>query len=456
MMKNLIKKYASVVLVAMLSILLVGVSDVYAVTVKESALASSPYDKIADGTIIVGNTKFSAEDVIVSGLRISQAALDFAQANVNNPAYDGGNLKIYYYTDNMWFEYDIDNNPVYIGDATAIESLDIYYINNQDKMLDVPYTGATSNLTFRTDKANKNAKVRLEGNTLKVPATVMNLTVLSNNIPTATFARGSMSDASFFGNPNGGKIVSRDSLTSLGDDNSITFDGVVPFKANPDDERLTGNAVKVGIMADRVPTDREATKIIVKDAGTPEGREFAWGTSNGDLVRDIDVLLSKDSRNATIEIVWQEGNRQSFEVKLTSTSTFIDSPDGTIDSDDSYEVDKDSIKDTVIILEGAEIPYTPADGTLSGGNRVNMVIIPNDSYVDIDTSSVNVAITKYDSEGNLLEEVEDAVPTWDEGYMFVSPKVTENGRIIKIAVTWEPGFTQVFTVDATNATLLAE
>lgn len=456
-MKNRFRYGLIVALIGILSVFAFGSYDVNA-SIKESTDPNSSYDKIEDGTIVIGVTKFSPTTVLTARRSSTATMNDFAY-NMNNGAYGG--VKIYYYLAGYWFELDDNNQPTLLNDS-SLNEMNIFYVDNVEKTLKINYTGATNNLSFKTDKANKDKEIHHENGIITVPATVKELTILSNNVPVAVYAKGSESDEGFIENPNMGKIESRDTLTHLINGNVITFQGNIPYKITKDDNTPNGNLISVAIIANRIPTDKEKTKILVKDAYNLSGTEYTWGTNNDDLMRRLDVMFSEEVRDATIEVIWEEGNAQEFTVSVTDTSTFDEIPAGTIDWDyktgklddvDDFNVYPDPSDPSVLVFN-SEIKYY-ADGELSGlteGNRVGVAIFPNTKYTS-SQSSVTFEVV-----GNAQDD--NAQPGWGsvdrDSAIIYTPKVTDDVRIITLKVTWEEGFTQEFTIDATGAILVSK
>lgn len=456
-MKNRFRQNLLVALVTVLSVFTFGTIKVDA-SIKESTNPNSGYDTIEDGTIVIGVTKFSA-DTVLTARRSSTATMNDIAYNMNNGVYGG--VKIYYYLAGFWFELDDNNQPTLLNDS-SLDEMNIFYVNNVEKTIKINYAGATNNISFKTDKANKDRDVKFAGGVITVPATVRELTVLNNNTPVATFAKGSESAEGFIENPNMGTIQSRDTLTHLINGNAITFQGNIPYRITKSENTPNGNLISVAIIANRIPTNREGTKILVKDAYNPNGTLYDWGTDNDDLMRQLDVMVSREMRTATIEVTWEEGNTQTFTVSVTEVSTFEDIPSGTIDWDyktgklddvDDFNVYPDPV-DPSVLLFNSEIKYY-ADGELSGlteGNRVGVAIFPNAKYIS-SQSSVTFEVI-----GNAQDD--NAQPGWGsvdrDSAIIYTPKVTADVRIITLKVTWEEGFTQEFTIDATGAILVSK
>lgn len=455
-MKNKLTNNLFSILVIVLSVFMFGplITDA---SIIESTNPNSSYDKIEDGTIIIGVTKFSPNTVLTAK-RSSIATMNDVLYNSNNGDYRG--VKIYYYIMGIWLEIDENNLSTPVNDPTLNEQ-NIFYVDNVEKYLQIPYSGPATNIGFKTDRTNKDRLVYLENGTINVPATVSSLAVLNGNTPVATYAKANESDAGFIENPNVGRIISKDTLLSLTDEDTIVFQGRVPYKITRSEDTPNGNFVSVAIIADRVPTDKANTKIVVYDgANMEEGTEYTWGENNTDLERDIDVLFTEEVRAAAIQITWEEGNTQVLYVGLTDTSMLDSMPGGSIDIDVDNLVDGSIIgrvpgEDFRFVQDSTDITRLNGSGLveyydslngLSAGNRIGVAITPNAKY----SNSVKIEVT-----GNADDD--EAQPTWKNGKIVYTPKLTEKhtteGNLILINVTWEEGFTQTFTIDASGAIL---
>lgn len=456
-MKKGFKQNVLNLVILLVSVFAIGIFNVDAVSIRETT------SMIEDGTYVIGITKFRPGQVITMS-DTATATMDYMTyiSNQANPMA----FEMYYYDLGDWYYVGAKNTTTMITDSTKIAELNniglnIFYVDNVEKYLQIPYTGSTTDIGFRTDKANKDRLVYLENGTINVPATVSSLAVLNGNTPVATYAKANESDEGFIENPNVGRIISKDTLLSLADDDTLVFQGRVPYKITRSEDTPNGNFVSVAIIADRVPTDKENTKIVVYDgANMEEGTEYTWGANNTDLERDIDVLFTEEVRTAAIQITWEEGNTQVLYVGLTDTSMLDSMPGGSID------IDVDNLVDGVIIgrvpgedfrfvqdsaditrLNGSGlVEYYDSLNGLSAGNRIGVAITPNAKY----SNSVKIEVT-----GNADDD--EAQPTWKNGKIVYTPKLTEKhtteGNPILINVTWEEGFTQTFTIDASGAIL---
>jgi len=434
----------------------VGTADA---SIKETVDANNTlYDHIENGTKIIGITKFNP-NTILTAKRASQATMNDVAYNLNNPNYDGVHIYYYYYG---WYEFDENNNSTPVSNPSVLNELNIFYVDNVEKKLSINYSGATNNLSFKTDKANKNREVSYANGVITVPATVKNLTVLSNNTPQITYAKVDESDMTFLENPTTGKLVAIDnSLNYLPMDSSIMFDGHIPFKITDNDIVPNGNYVSVGIVRNSNDTpeesDREKITFIVQDAANLEGTVYNWGVDNDDIMRQLDIMFSENIREATITVIWEKGNSETFKVSITNGTELEEIPEGKMIWDSrtgiatdeegnelNFPVDSSTVKNTVIF--SGVIGYVESGANSIAGNRVGVEITPNDKYKNTDTSKIGITV-----EGTTSEE--DAVPTWDNGVIHFTPVITDTNRVITIKVTWEQGFTQVFTIDATQAFL---
>lgn len=431
-------------------------------SIKETTdVSNTTYDHIANGTTVIGVTKFSPS-TIITAKRASQATMNDVAYNLNNPYYAGVHIYYYFYG---WYEFDENNNSNPVADASTLNELNIFYIDNVEKKLEIPYAGSTSNLSFKTDKANKDREVRYADGIISVPATVNKLTVFSNNSKTAAYAKANESDMAFLENPTTGNLIAIDnSIKHLSFDSALTFDGHIPFVITEDDGIPNGNYITVGIGRDnasyQVPTveDREKITFLVKDASNPDGTLYTWGNDNSDAMRQLNLLFTDEMRDASITVTWEKGNTEVFNVNLTKNSTLGESPRATIfwdkktgvvydsnDEPDDFTFDVLNVPDYIFFT--GKIAYD----TATSSHRVGITITPNEKYKNANENSIVI-----ETVGAVTGDT--AVPEWvtdSYGNKVITyvPMITETDRVINVKVTWEKGFTQIFTIDTTTATL---
>lgn len=162
-----------------------SVGTVNAMTIKETINANDGYDTIEDGTILIGITKFSP-DLIITGVRVSKATYNDVMFNYGTPNYSG--VDIYYYIMGHWMQIDENNDVSSIQNNNPIidklNNADIYYVNNDEKILEIPYSREVADgmeLVFNTDNGKE---VEYENGTLYVPATVKSIDIYEKDTTT--------------------------------------------------------------------------------------------------------------------------------------------------------------------------------------------------------------------------------------------------------------------------------
>lgn len=137
------KKY---ILIIILGFFLL-VPSVLATTIRETLVNSDDYDTIEPNTFVIGVTKFSGDEIITAGKASTAGANDamlYAMQNGTTAGYKAPT--IYYYVDSVvgWFSIDSDNNAKVVDDKETLDklsNLDIYYVSNKEKILEVSYNG---------------------------------------------------------------------------------------------------------------------------------------------------------------------------------------------------------------------------------------------------------------------------------------------------------------------------
>lgn len=419
-------------------------------------------DHIENGTTVIGITKFSPS-TIITAKRASQATLNDMAFHLGDANYAGVHIYYYYYG---WYEFDENNVSTPVTNASALNELNIFYVDNIEKKLTIPYASSSNNLSFKTDKANKTATYA--NGMITVPATVREIQVLNNGREEAKFVKANESDTVFLENPRTGKLVLNDTnLVSLPGENSLTIQSSnpIPYKFISAPDLANGNYVSIGIETEDGSRpeveNRNKIKFLVKDANNLQGKEYTWGESVNDSVRSFDILFTEDIREATIDVTWEEGNTQTFKISLTSVTPLEEAPTGRIewDYDDIIGPSKDESlpftpvpvsDDTIIFDEETVIGYFEGNDKLSQGNRVGFYIFANEKYSENGPKSFEVSgIVEGDTARPVWEETSDG----SSKALHYVPLFTETTREITISVTWEDGFTQIFTVNAELAIL---
>ena len=127
---------------------LIFIDVVHATTIKETLINGDGYDTILPNTFIIGVTKFSGDEVITASKAATAGANDamiYALKNGTTKGYQPP--VIYYYVDaNVgWFQFDSNNIATPVTDRETLEklsSIDIYYVNNVEKKINVSYGGS--------------------------------------------------------------------------------------------------------------------------------------------------------------------------------------------------------------------------------------------------------------------------------------------------------------------------
>ena len=128
---------------------------------------------------IIGSTRFTSDYTITSS-RAATAGADevLVQYNVfGNFGYRGNNIKTYYYcaTDESWNEIDANGSGVKeLTDEEmqkVVQNLDIFYINNVEKTLEIPFTDPVDEDSII---GPNDSKATVENGKILVPATWIN------------------------------------------------------------------------------------------------------------------------------------------------------------------------------------------------------------------------------------------------------------------------------------------
>ena len=137
------KKYIKLVIL----LFFLSIKVIYATTIKETLIKGDGYDTILPNTFIIGVTKFSGDEVITASKAATAGANDamiYALKHGTTRGYRPPT--IYYYVDaNVgWFQFDSNNVASAVTDSETLNmlsNLEIYYVNNVEKKIDVAYHG---------------------------------------------------------------------------------------------------------------------------------------------------------------------------------------------------------------------------------------------------------------------------------------------------------------------------
>lgn len=156
------------------------INNVNAITITESTDSTDGLTTIQDNSIVIGVTRFE-DGVVITAQRAATAGVNDALFNIGVDGYSG--VSIYYFLGGDWFVLDDDNEAKPLDeneDRETLEKLenpDIYYVNNEEKKLNVDFSfNNEGELEFNTNN-NKEGLVKYENGKLIVPATVKTLEI---------------------------------------------------------------------------------------------------------------------------------------------------------------------------------------------------------------------------------------------------------------------------------------
>ena len=154
-------------------------NSVAAVTILETTKDDN-YDKIEEGSIIIGVSKFEP-DVVLTASRVAKAGANdaafYAEINNSIDGYEAPVIYVYYGVGG-WYELDDDNNAIMITDEGLIDDLSyqkLYYVNNVEKKIEVSLDG----LKINEEKLPEG--VLLQDDNLLVDATLEEFVVYSTD-----------------------------------------------------------------------------------------------------------------------------------------------------------------------------------------------------------------------------------------------------------------------------------
>jgi uncharacterized repeat protein (TIGR02543 family) len=135
MKKNLVKIFIITCL------LMLNINTAYATTIKETTVPGDGYDTIANGTIVVGITKFNP-GITITGYRAAIAGSNFGKFELAHNLSDS--LKILVYAGvGGWYQISEGGTTL---KYPAPSEVFLYYVNNVEKKIEVNYSGNNGTL----------------------------------------------------------------------------------------------------------------------------------------------------------------------------------------------------------------------------------------------------------------------------------------------------------------------
>ena len=448
----------------------VSAISVNALTIRETTTATDSFDTITDGTIVMGITKFQP-NVVITALRASKATFNDVTFHYGTPEYNG--VEIFYLLSGEWYNIDDDNNAILVEDAEKIAGLnstDIYFINNNEKILEIPYPkelGEGYKFVFYTNDVTKNDKIVLENGKIKVPATIQNVEVFVKNTQNNTeekldvFEKANLNDNKFNKTSSDGTIAKGDStggeLTYTPVGSKITINGTIDwYKADAavQNGRISGNYASVKITA---PEVYDKNELLTNASVKIDNREAVnWDTITDDTLGEDTFFVyyprfDSETTSHTITIEWVDGNTQVFTIELDQNATLEKAALGTIERDPGFTGGNDldvNVVGSKITFNGA-IDWYKGDTTLgrTAGNMVGVKITAPSEYK---ASEIESAVVTIDTKAPYVwKDILDG-----ENYFYYYPTLTAENRTSTVTIKWEKGNTQVFTIELDqNATL---
>ena len=449
----------------------IGAISVNALTIKETTNLNDNYDDIVDGTVIMGITKFEPNVVVTAG-RASDATFNDVIFNYGSPGYDG--VDIYYLLSGDWYYIDELNEASLVEDQSIIDRLnnsDIFYINNEEKMLEIPFSKKVEEgfeLVFSTNNPEKDELVKYENGIIKVPATVHMFDVSVKEISTGNeknldhFEKNAKNDIEFEVASSNGKIEgSVNSGTGIDytvEGNKITVGGILPWvsaDANEQNGRPAGNFASVKISANEVYTKAEllANATVKIDDRAAIDWEAATLADGEDTYFVYYPRFDAETTSHTVTIEWEEGSTQTFTIELAETATLDLAPQGKIDLNTKYFSTETvtTTNNNTITISGALPWYRDVENDENSGNIIaGTVTAPSEYNAEHLLDNTLVTIAAFNSEDEIVTEsislnADGSIFNGNTSFDFTA-KATSDVEYIEISIKWENGNVQSFII----------
>lgn len=370
-----------------IAILFISLTNVKAVTITETT-DDDKYDTIADNTIIIGITKFEPNEVLTAG-KASLATFNDFLFNVKGEAYELP--KIYYYLQGSWFVIDEENVASVVEDKKELEelkSLDIYYVNNEEKMLEVPYQIGLEKgyeLAFKSNDSGKDEKIQYKDGVIYIPATLHTVTVAIKETATGgmteieTLTKTEDNNTAFKSSTV--EVATKDELKAALEDKAVTkiilnadiagtsetFTISRTLEFDGKGHTITGNKNIFHVLGKEATLTINNVKLVANDSATA----IKVGDQNLGTDKHLKAVIGKD-----VEIT-----SKYFGVTVFGENSTVDFYGKINITDDGYGISGNGLekyagKTVINVKEGAEIKsengyalYLPQDGTanIEGG-----------------------------------------------------------------------------------------
>ena len=460
----------------LVSSMFMAMNNVDALTIKETTNTNdATLDKITEGSILIGSTKFEP-NVVLTALRASKATYNDVMLNLQNPNYTGVN--IYYYLAGAWYQLDEANNVSVVDNETLLNELnnsDIYYINNNEKMLEVNYLKNIKEgyeLVFETKNPDRNKDVLYKEGIIYVPATIQTVEIFVKNTETGTkekldvISKEDMNVSEFKVVSSQGKIEKGDAtggdLNYTTDGNKITINGNLKWYGKNDNVqngRKAGNYASVKISAPEIYTYED---LLAKATVKIDDREIVdWNTvidkSQGeDTYFVFYPRFDAETKSHTVIISWVDGNTQTFTIELGEEATLILPPQGTIEKGDATGGDLNYVTDGNKITINGEIKWYGSDANAQNGRKAGNYASVRISAPEGYTKEFLIANTKLvidDKEISWKDVIDETIG--EDTYFVLYPRFDAKTTTHTVSINWEDGSIQEFVIElGEEATLI--
>lgn len=424
-------------------------NGVRAIQIRESVEGIGS-DKIENGSIILGITKFTPESTVAND------NIDTAKDN-ENKFKGSSSSNIYYYFAGNWYNISTLNKPTVVSDKTELAVLnnaEVYYVDNIEKTLTIPYQMDLKDgydLKFVTDDNTKDSKILFANNTLTVPATIKTLDIYLTNASTGSETlidsfskqRGEDETVELRSVEKKEGTIAWDGITGKTNSttasiikNAIYFDGTIGWYVLEDDNDY-GNFVGVVVTAPTNTTNYDEIEVTI------DGDLYTWGTladGNNNYFK-YNFKVTDTVRSHKIVVDWDQNNSQEFTVDFLETAELAEAETRTI----TFETNGGELANPIVAVPygtkydelpepnklGHEFAGWYLDEDLMEGTEVTEIEVTdnitlyaaytkNDHVITFDNNVHAVINTKYGDIVDLPENVEV------DGYRFLGWYVKDN------------------------------
>ena len=435
------------------------ITSSYATTIKENVTS----EEYKNGAYVIGSTRFDGQQLITASM-IFEAGVN--EADLNNALMINKKIDstLYYYiSPNVgWYKIGEKDDPLSEAEAKKLEeNLNIFFVNNEEKVLEIPFNGVVDPGSIETPWGTGESEVTFKDGRFYVPATTFEFIFTSGGSECLVYTKSDESTENFeliFGEFE----IRIDPKVTISAPKTFEVGQSTEFTVSTTANSFKGEDVLYALNFSYNPIPNVVEKLEYYDAEEETWKELIVNENNISHAY-TEVLKLKDEEtkfrvtflefgeyNIGLDIIDAE---TSAWLSDATTAISVEKYEGTISylgglsqEPTMYEGDNN----TVYVNEGT-VNWYPADknvGRNDAGNRIGFQITaPTEYSKDVYANAKIVRKMYYSGQ----EEPVEIPMTWNEvkdgdTYFQTWPLITSDLYMIEIDIEWKEGNTQTFRI----------